>query len=783
MPVNLRERPNVHKAAHAAPTRWLGPAAWRAGAAVLGLLGARAPVLGGVRPLGLCFAVCVPAPLALYAAGGAAAGYGFSLVPEAACPYLVATAGAALLRGFARARHAQETPMASAVAACLIFFFVQCGFAVTGPDTGAGIIAAVAAAALTLGLACMLTNFFSLPRPADALCGVPDTDREQRAAACFGYMALLACLTPCTVFSLSAAQLCAALAVLLAACRSGAGAAAVLGAASMLTLCAAQPDSLYAGFAITVGGVAASLFAGRRRGAAALVFCAAGLVGVQGAPGAAGAVRLGVTLCCAGGAVCLMPARLLRLLPAAPPAAACPPPPVADSGQSVAAGTLPARLSAVSGALCMVGDTMRAVCRHMPPRHESFADLCDDAAERCCRQCEKRLFCWVDDGGATRDALCALAPQVAAGEEVCPDDLPEPLRSRCIFPLRLSGALNAAAGAQRVRRAARVRADGMRTALCEQYAATASALTALAGEVFAADLPDRRKAHRLEQMFSQIGLEPIEVCAALNESGRLSAAVSLPRTALTPEELTALTEETAALFHRAFLPVQCEESGALTRLVFREAPRFRVECATAALGARDGVCADAVRTFHDAAGHFVAVLCDGMGTGKRAAVGGALAASLSCELLRAGVDCESAARLVNIALGLKGDDENAVTLDVLSIDLYTGEAYLYKAGAAASFVLHSGACEIYSSDTLPIGILEKVSGRRERISISPGDTAVLVSDGALVPGAPFLRAELLARRAETPRRLADAAARAAWNRQQESPDDVTVIAVRLLENE
>ena len=779
MPVNLREKTTVHKAAHAAPPRWLLPAAWRVGAAVLGLLGARAPLMGGARPLGLCFAVCVPAPFALWTAGGAAAGYGLSLAPELACPYLVAAAGAALLRGFARVRHAQEAPMSSAVAACLIFFFVQCGFAVTGPDTGADIIAAVAASALTLGLSCMLTNFFSLPRPTDALCAVPDP--EQRAAACFGYMALLACLTPCALFSLSAAHITAALAVLLAACRGGPGAAAVLGAASMLTLCAADPASLYAGFAITVGGLAASLFAGASRGGAALVFCAAGLVGVQGAPSGEDAVRLGVTLCCAGGAVCLLPARLLRLLPSAPPVAA-PPPSPAENGQRAAASTLSARLAAVSGALCTVGDTMRAVCKHMPPRYESFADLCDAAAERCCRQCEKRLSCWVDEGGATRDALCALTPQLTAGREATPDDLPEPLRSRCIFPLRLTGALNAAAGAQRVRRAARVRADSMRTALCEQYAATASALTALAGEVFAADLPDRRKAHRLEQMFTQLGLEPIEVCAALNESGRLSAAVSLPRTMLTPEELAALTEEAAALFHRAFLPVQCEESGAVTRLVFREAPRYRVECAVSAMGAREGVCADAVRTFHDAAGRFVAVLCDGMGTGKRAAVGGALAASLACELLRAGVDCESAARLVNIALGLKGDDENAVTLDVLSIDLYTGEAWLYKAGAAASFVLHSGACEVYSSDTLPIGILEKVSGRRERVSVSAGDTAVLVSDGALVPGAPWLRAELLARRAETPRRLADAAARAAWDRQHENPDDVTVVAVRLLEN-
>ena len=54
------------------------------------------------------------------------------------------------------------------------------------------------------------------------------------------------------------------------------------------------------------------------------------------------------------------------------------------------------------------------------------------------------------------------------------------------------------------------------------------------------------------------------------------------------------------------------------------------------------------------------------------------------------------------------DDESAVALDALSIDLYTGDAVLYKAGAAASFLLRDGKAAVYSGDTLPIGILGSV---------------------------------------------------------------------------
>ena len=168
-----------------------------------------------------------------------------------------------------------------------------------------------------------------------------------------------------------------------------------------------------------------------------------------------------------------------------------------------------------------------------------------------------------------------------------------------------------------------------------------------------------------------------------------------------------------------------------------------------------------------------------MGTGKAAAVGGVLAASLTTELLHAGFESASTARLVNIALALKSDDESAVALDALSIDLYTGDAVLYKAGAAASFLLRDGKAAVYSGDTLPIGILGSVTGRRELLCLSPGDTAVLVSDGALAPGASWLRAQLVAHADDAPQKLADAVARAAREKQQDMPDDVTVMALRL----
>ncbi len=767
MPVKLREKPRT-RAAVCAPG-WLMAVLLRAGAALLGFLGARAPLLAGERPLGLCFAVSVPAPCALFAAAGAALGYLLPSGAQTGAAYLAAVAACALLRGFARLRRAEETPMAPPAVSCVVFCLVRCGLAAAAHGGLAPVFTAAAITMLTLGFSYLLTGFFTLPRPYEP------RDAEERAAQCFACMALLACLTPYHLFTLSLAHIAAACAVLTAAARGRAGDAATLGVAFTLTLCAVRQGDAFAGLGIAAGGLAAALFSSRGRPVAAFAFCCAGLSGVLCAPDAGAAVRLGVELCCAGGIFCLVPARVvLRLAPQA----AVP----APAGTRAAVNALSERLENVSRALSTVGDTMRAVCRRMPPRGESVGALCDDVAARCCAGCEKRITCWVDEANTMYDAFNALAPRAAREEMLTAETLPPLLANRCCAPQRLANAINTAAAAQRARRAARAETDAARAALCEQYAAMACALTGLAGQAGEMELPDPRKARRLERLFREIALDPVETSVSFDAAGRLTATVCIRRTALTDEEQQTLTDETEALLRRPLAPVCCRDTGALTKLVFREAPRCAVECGVSALPARGGVCADAVRTFTDAQGRFVAVLSDGMGTGKRAAVGGVLSVSLARELLRAGVESESAAALVNIALSVKGDEENAVTLDVLTLDLYTGEAWVYKAGAAASFVLHEGTCTVYSSDTLPIGILEKVTGRRERIAVAPGDTVVLVSDGALAPGADWLRATLLAHANDAPRALADAVAHAAMEKQKDSPDDVTVLAVRLFQS-
>ena len=156
----------------------------------------------------------------------------------------------ALLRGLAGTRRQNYAPMAPATAAGIVFCLIRSGLAVAGYAGLPGILSAAAEALLVLGLSYLLVGFFAVPRQG----GMPQ-DAEERAALCFAFMALLACLTPYTVLGLSVARAAAALTVLAVAARGQEGAAAVTAVGAMAALCARTPPTCMPGLASRQAGL------------------------------------------------------------------------------------------------------------------------------------------------------------------------------------------------------------------------------------------------------------------------------------------------------------------------------------------------------------------------------------------------------------------------------------------------------------------------------------------------------------------------------------------------
>ena len=88
----------------------------------------------------------------------------------------------------------------------------------------------------------------------------------------------------------------------------------------------------------------------------------------------------------------------------------------------------------------------------------------------------------------------------------------------------------------------------------------------------------------------------------------------------------------------------------------------------------------------DGGGSLVLCLSDGMGSGLAANRESEAVVDLLEEFITSGFSKETAAKMINSALVLQQNDGMFSTVDVCSLDLYTGVCNFLKAGAASTFI-------------------------------------------------------------------------------------------------
>ena len=413
----------------------------------------------------------------------------------------------------------------------------------------------------------------------------------------------------------------------------------MLSIALAAAITASGPTLAYAALAVALGSLAASCLCPGERGRCAGVFAAGCTAGALAAPDAVSVLPLAVSAGVGVVAALAVPGSVLhKIFP--PPA-----PPVQTQGLGGAAR----KLSAVADTLSDIADTVNAVCqRQLPPKGETFDFVVEQVARTTCQSCTRRSRCWVRGYATAMDGLYHLKPTLESKGRVEVEDLPGQLAG-CIHPADLCTAANHGYRLWRSRRQTRARAVTLRAALTEQYSAVAEALGVLSEQLGRPGDPEPYKSSRVAEFFTGLGAPPQECAVTLDDLGRTHAAVTLPRTRFTPQELAALAGEVGHICRRTLEVPQVLSCKGMTTLLFSERPALRAVFGAASAAARGEVSGDAVQQFCSPTAAQM-ILCDGMGTGRPAAVDGNLAAELTARLLKAGFTAELAARLVNVAL-------------------------------------------------------------------------------------------------------------------------------------
>ena len=169
-------------------------------------------------------------------------------------------------------------------------------------------------------------------------------------------------------------------------------------------------------------------------------------------------------------------------------------------------------------------------------------------------------------------------------------------------------------------------------------------------------------------------------------------------------------------------------------------------------------------------------LCDGSGSGRQASRLSRTALSIIEDQYRAGFDAGEGVDSVNSFLASRPGEEFGA-MDVVGIDLVTGDADVIKAGSPPTYVVRGETVTVISGSSLPVGALGGAEYSLARRRLDAGDYIVLVSDG-VTDVLRDMPAAISACLSPNVRRMADALLASAVS--VGCRDDMSVLVVRVL---
>lgn len=412
---------------------------------------------------------------------------------------------------------------------------------------------------------------------------------------------------------------------------------------------------------------------------------------------------------------------------------------------------------------------------------ENIAVVFDRAADRVCTRCVNKNRCWNAEYVDTLSALNDATQAMRANGSLTQNDIPGFFRARCTDIDAFVAAVNAEMRAMNYRRELKARLRENRSVAWGQYADISRLLGAVADELGSVNGADLLAEQRLARYLKSLGIDA-EVSVYRDGHGRLRATMesgSLSPLLADPGCLDALSH---VLGVRVCLPQGAQTSDA--RLTVLEAEPLAVSVGIAALKKRgERVSGDRGSYFKTDSGVLCVILSDGMGTGDEAARDSAQVVAILEKFLRSGANGADAMKLLNSALLLR-DSENwgFATVDLMCIDLFSGDTCFYKYGAAPSYVCSGKNVRSIRGEALAAGLSLGGGSAPDvvRMKLSPGCTALIASDGVIPDGDDEWIRSVLQRGSEDMKALAKSALREA-ERLYGGSDDMTVVTVRVEE--
>lgn len=393
-----------------------------------------------------------------------------------------------------------------------------------------------------------------------------------------------------------------------------------------------------------------------------------------------------------------------------------------------------------------------------------------------CSGCGGYGGCWGKELSRTVEGFDEMLELVRKNGSITPSASPPFISSKCIRIMSLCDSFNKSYSSYSARFAAEGRINEMRKITSDQY----DSFCLMIDDVLSGFENDLHSVPALSTKLSSavegLGINGIATYCE-NEIGKALVNLELPLdTAVSDENIASCISSALEKKFPSPVTVRGEDK---KMLFLWEKPSLDIKCDYYQISADSGdICGDCFDAFYDGKGGFAAILSDGMGTGSRAAVDSTLSLSLLSRLILAGFSFPCAMKLVNSALLIKSHEESLATLDILKLDLYTGKAVIYKAGATVSLIKRKGRVSEIKRSAMPVGILREAQFGSLSGTLYKGDTVVLMSDGAADFALADIKNELL--KSSGDEDLSERLCTVAKSKMTEKSDDITVACIKII---
>lgn len=391
------------------------------------------------------------------------------------------------------------------------------------------------------------------------------------------------------------------------------------------------------------------------------------------------------------------------------------------------------RIRNISAAFRDLYDTVRRSLEESSNDND-IARVFDRAADGVCSSCKNKNECWNVNYMDTLSIMNDVTPVMLENGRLRSEDLPQRFRDKCPSVYSFTAAVNSELRSLMYRRQYRSRLAENRTAAYGQYADMAQIMDSVADELSSAYGADPLAERRLMRFLRETDIDA-EISVFRDRSGRLRAIIESGR--LTPliRDEKYLDKLSTVLGVRLCKPdtSTVKSSG---RLMVMEAEPLTVSVGIATTKKRgETVNGDRGTYFKTEQGVLCVILSDGMGSGEEAARESVAVVRILESFLRAGVDPNAAMKVLNSVMLLKnGDEWGFATVDLMCIDLFTGETSFYKYGAAPSYVKFGNGIKRIKGRSLAVGLAAGEGSAPDvvRMKLKPGSIAVIASDGVMV---------------------------------------------------